>query len=107
MHLVDHDEAQRLEELRPLGVMREDGLMQHVRIGDDDVAVRANGLPRIARCVAVERERAHAQIGGLVELEQLADLVLRQRLCREQVQRFRVIVHRGLQHREVVAKRLA
>ena len=32
MHLVYDDKAQVLEELRPLGVMRQDRLVEHVRI---------------------------------------------------------------------------
>ena len=87
--------------------MRQDSLVQHVRVGDDDVAARAHGLSRIARRVAVERERSHAKVGCLVDLEQLAHLVLRESLRREQIQRLRLFAHRCLQHRQVVAERLA
>ena len=55
---VDHHEAQVLEELRPLGVVRQDRLVQHVRIADHDVAMQSDRLARIAWRVAVEGEGA-------------------------------------------------
>ena len=54
--LVDHDIAQAFEKLRPLGVMRQQALVQHVRIADHDVAMQANGLTRIARRVDMRWE---------------------------------------------------
>ncbi len=38
MRLVDHDVAQLLEELKPLGVMRQDRRVEHVRVGDHHLA---------------------------------------------------------------------
>ncbi len=107
MHLVDHHVLQVLEELRPLGVMRQDALVQHVRVGDDDVAVQADRLARVARRVAIEGEGFYAEVAGAVELQQLGHLVLRQRLGREQVQRLGTAGHRRGHHRQRVAQRLA
>ncbi|MCW0466126.1 hypothetical protein NB705_003199 [Xanthomonas sacchari] len=105
--LVDHHIAQVLEELRPLGVMRQDRLVQHVRVADHDVAVQADRLARIAGGVAVEGEGLHPEVAGTVEVQQLGHLVLRQRLGREQVQRLGLRGHRRGHHRQRVAQRLA
>ena len=77
-------------------------------IGDDDVAVRADRLARIARRVAIEGVGPHAEVAGLVEFQQFRHLVLRQRLGREQVERLgRCCSHRACDHRQGVAQRLA
>ena len=107
VHFVDDDVAQVLEELRPLGVMRQDRLVQHVRVGHHDVAVQADRLPRIAGSVAIEGEGLYAQIAGTVEFQQLGHLVLGQCLGREQVQRLGLVLHRRADHRQGVAQRLA
>ncbi|KAG1470376.1 hypothetical protein G6F57_011813 [Rhizopus arrhizus] len=107
VHFVDDDVAQVLEELRPLGVMRQDRLVQHVRVGDHDIAVQADSLARVAGGVAVEGEGFHPQIAGAVELQQLGHLVLGQCLGREQVQRLGLVLHRRADHRQGVAQRLA
>jgi hypothetical protein len=107
MHFVDHHVAQVLEELRPLGVVRQDGLVQHVRIADHDVAMQTDRLPRIARRVTVEGEGLQAQVAGLAQVEQFRHLVLRQRLGREQVQRLAALRQRRGHHRQRVADRLA
>jgi hypothetical protein len=105
--LVDHHVAQVLEELRPLGVVRQDRLVEHVGVGDDDVAVQADRLARVARGVAVESEGLHPEVAGIVELQQFGHLVLRQRLGREQVEGLGVALHRRADHRQGVAQRLA
>src|SRR2546421_7264218 len=38
VQFVNHDELQILEQLRPLRVVREDALVQHVRVAEDNVA---------------------------------------------------------------------
>jgi hypothetical protein len=105
--LVDHHIAQVLEELRPLGVMRQDRLVQHVRIADHDVAMQADRLARITGGIAIEGEGLDAQLAGAVELQQFGHLVLRQRLGREQVQRLGLSLHRRGDHRQGVAQRFA
>jgi len=107
MDLIDHHVAQVLEELRPLGVVRQDRLVQHVRVADHDVAVQADRLARVAGRIAVEGEGLHAQFAGAVEFQQFGDLVLRQRLGREQVQRLGIALHGRAHHRQRVAQRLA
>lgn len=105
--LVDHHIAQVLEELRPLGVMRQDRLMQHVRVAHHDIAMQADRLPRIAGRVAIEGEGFHAQFSGAVQLQQLGHLILRQRFGREQVQRLGAAGHCCTHHRQRVAQRFA
>lgn len=105
--LVDHHIAQVLEELCPLGVMRQDRLVQHVRVAHHDVAMQADRLARIAGRVAVEGEGFHPQLAGAVQLQQLGHLVLRQRLGGEQVQRLGAGGHRRAHHRQRVAQRFA
>jgi regulator of RNase E activity RraA len=48
VHLVDDDVAQVLEQRGPLGVVRQDALVEHVGVGHHHVAAGADGLPRIA-----------------------------------------------------------
>lgn len=105
--LVDHHIAQVLEELRPLGVMRQDRLVQHVRIAHHDVAMQADRLARIAGRVAIEGEGLDAQLAGAIQLQQLGHLILRQRLGRKQVQRLGTAGHRRTYHRQRVAQRFA
>jgi len=54
MQFIDHDEAQILKELHPLGVMRQNTGMQHVRIGDDNLPGDAHGTARGRGRIAVE-----------------------------------------------------
>jgi len=51
-----------------------------------DVAARAHRLAGVARRVTVEGEGAHAEVACAVELDELGDLVLRQRLGRKEVE---------------------
>ena len=57
VQLVDHDVAQVLEEPDPLGVVRQDAGVEHVRVGDDDVAGLADAAAHGGRRVAVVGER--------------------------------------------------
>ena len=43
MHLVDDHEAQVAQEIRPVGVVRQDAGVQHVGVGEDDAGVFADG----------------------------------------------------------------
>ena len=86
VQLVDDDVAEVLEQLHPLRVVRQDARVQHVRVRDDDVARLAHLATRIARRVAVVRERADIDAQVRDEAVQLLHLVLRQRLCREEVE---------------------
>ena len=58
VQLVDHDEPQVLEELRPARMVRQDARVQHVGIAEHDVRRAANRPPRVRRRVAVVGEHA-------------------------------------------------
>jgi hypothetical protein len=53
VQLVDDDEAEVLEELGPLRVMRQDARVQHVGVAQHHVRARADGAARILRGIAV------------------------------------------------------
>ena len=51
--LVDHHVAQAAQELRPSGVARQHRVMEHVRVGEDEVGVGADPVPLLPRGVTV------------------------------------------------------
>jgi hypothetical protein len=87
--------------------MRQDPRVEHVGVGEDQVGPRAHRPARILRRVAVVR--VHAHVGqGLRQLHELGQLVLRQRLGGEEIEDAGLgLLHEGLEHRQVVAERLA
>ena len=107
VELVDDDVAEVLEEVHPLGVMRQDSRVEHVGVGEHEVGPRAHRASRVLRRVPVVG--VHAHVGQrLGQLHQLGQLVLGQRLGRKQVEDARLgLLHEGLEHRQVVAERLA
>ena len=112
VELVDDDEAQVLEQLRPLRMVRQDPRMQHVGVAQHDVRARADRPARVLRRVAVVGEDADVGLGRLVHMRrqfvELGQLVLRQRLGRKQVDRARGRVRQDrAQDRRVVAQGLA
>ena len=112
VQLVDDDEAQVLEELRPARMMRQDPRVQHVGIAEHDVRLAADRAPRVRRRVAVVGEDADLELAvardELRQRVQLRELILRQRLGRKEIQRARRrILQDRVQHRRVVAERLA
>ncbi len=120
VQLVDDHITKILEQLRPAGMVRQDSRVQHVRIAEDKVSAAANGAPRVLRRVAIVGEHANllARIvlsrAGWTARERLAhglqlgELILRERLGRKQVEGpARRILQDRVQHRHVVAERLA
>ena len=53
---VDDDVAQVLKELDPLGVVRQDAGVEHVRVGEHDVPGQAHGVARVHRRIPVVGE---------------------------------------------------
>ena len=85
VELVDDDVAEILEEVHPLGVMRQDSRVEHVGIGQHQVGACAHRAPRVLRRVAVIS--VHAHVGQrLGQRRQLGQLILGQRLGREQIE---------------------
>ena len=93
VQLVDDDEAQVLEQLRPARMVRQDARVQHVGVAEHHVRAAADGAARVLRRVAVVGEHADLELVGprqpVRQLVQLGQLVLRQRLGRKQIQRAR------------------
>ncbi len=58
VQLVDDDELQVLEQLRPARMVRQDARVQHVGIAEHDVRLAANRAARVRRRVAVVGEDA-------------------------------------------------
>ena len=63
VQLVDDDEPEILEQLRPARMVREDPRVHHVGVAEHDVRLAANRAPRIRRRVAVVREDANLRVG--------------------------------------------
>ena len=82
--------------------------MQHVGIGEHDVAALANRFARIRGCVAVIGKHAEAVIEPRREIVQFGELILGQRLGGEKIERARVrIFQNGVQNWQVVAERFS
>ena len=94
VQLVDHHEAQVLEQLGPARVVRQDARVQHVGIAQHHVRLAADRAARVRRRVAVVGEHAdrsapESPLHQLGQRVQLRELILRQRLGREQIERAR------------------
>ena len=105
VRLVDHHDREVGEEVRPRGVVGEDPEVQHVRVGEDDVAVAADRGALLSRGVAVvDREP------GVLDVERVerARLVLRERLGRVEVERAgAAVAAQHVEGGELEAQRLA
>jgi hypothetical protein len=107
VHLVDNHEGQGLEKLGPLGVVGQYGLVEHVRVGDHDVAPGTHGLAGIPRGVPIEGKGLDAERSRPIDLQELGHLVLCQRLGRIQVQGLAPFRQYLVENRKVVAESLA
>jgi hypothetical protein len=58
--------------------MRQDTLMQHIRIGDNDISMRSYHLARVPWCIAIKGESPNSEVTHLVEFQQFRDLILGQ-----------------------------
>jgi len=104
VQLVDDHVLQVLEELHPLGVMGQDALVQHVGVGDHDVRLAADGLARVLRGVAVVGEGGDVLAESLDGGVELGELILREGLGGEEVERPRVgVFDDGVEDGQVVA----
>ena len=97
-----------LEELEPLRVVRKDRRVEHVRVGDDHLPGRPHDAADVRRRIAVVGVRLQADVGRARQRAQLHELVRRQRLGGEEVERpGRVVLRDRVEDRQVVAERLA
>ena len=105
VRLVDDHEGQVGEQVAPGGVVGQDPDVQHVGVGEDQVAALADRRALGARRVAVVDRRPDLLVQP--EAVQRARLVLGQRLGRVEVQRARGAVGgQDLERRELEAERL-
>ena len=88
--LVDHDDREVGEQVRPRAVVGQDPEVQHVGVGEHDVRAPADLRARLARRVAVVDRRAHLRAEA--EGRERARLVLGERLGRIEVERARARV---------------
>ncbi len=108
VELVDDHVLEVLEQLEPLRVVRKDRRVEHVGVGDHDLPGRADHAPHVGGRVAVVGVRLEADLGGAGQRAQLHQLVRRQRLGGEQVERAgRLVLCHRVDDRQVVAERLA
>ena len=108
VQLVEHDEAQVLEQSGPLRVVRQNALVEHVGVGDDDVPGLPYLAPRGRRRVTVIGEGLDIGVRHLDQRVELVQLVLRQGLGGEEVERAGLgVVEDGLDDWHVVAEGLA
>ncbi len=107
VHLVDDDVLERFEQLHPLGVVGEDGRVQHVRVREHDVAGLAHRAAGVSRGVAVVGKGANVglQVGN--QPVQFVELVLGEGLRREEIERAgRGVLEDRIDDRDVVAEGL-
>ena len=110
--LVDDDEFQVLEQLRPARMVRQDARVHHVGIAEHHVRLAANGAARVRRRIAVVGKDpdldARIARDDLREAVQFGELILREGLGRKQIERpRRRVLQDRVQHRRVVAERFA
>ena len=112
VQLVDDDELEVLEELRPSRMVRQDARVQHVGVAQHDVRARAHRTARVLRRVAVIGEDADVAAAraadALRQLMELGQLILRQRFRRKEIQRSRRrVAQDAVENRRVVTEGLA
>ena len=105
VRLVDDDVAEPRQHLAPVLVVGQDADVEHVGVGQDQVGAAPDRGALLARRVAVV-DRVPEAAGG--DLDELARLVLGQRLGRVEVERPRVrVAGDRVEHRHVEGERLA
>ena len=105
VQFVQHDIAEVLEKPHPLGMVRQDSRVQHVRVRQDNMSALSDRLARVVRGVAIVGENSKAVIEPLGKVVQLGELVLGQCFGRKQVKSTCVgIFQHCIQHRKVVAE---
>ena len=105
VRLVDDDVAQVLQDVAPPVVVREHADVEHVGVREDQVRPLADLPAPVALGVAVVDRRLHARY---CELGERAQLILRERLRRVEVQRAGLrLTRERVEHRQVEGEGLA
>ena len=79
--LVHHHVLQVGKELLPLGMVRQNAGVEHVRVGDHDVTLLADCLPGVVGRVAVIGEGLDVRLHLADEVMHFCHLVIGQGLC--------------------------
>ena len=90
VQFVENDIPQIFKQASPLGVVGQDPGVQHIGVGNDDVALLADGLPGVSGRIAIVGEHPETCVETAANVMQLRQLVLCERLGREDVQGARV-----------------
>src|SRR5207245_2882114 len=108
VQLVEDNVTQIFEEPRPSRVVWQNSRVQHVRIGENDVALFADRFARVGRRVAVIRENAEAVLQALVQVVKFGELVLRESFRRKKIECAGIgIFENRVQNGQVVAERFS
>ena len=108
VQFVQHDIAQATEKARPAWVMRQNALMQHVRVRQDNAAFFPKPAPHVGRGVAVICAQYELEFRvQFTEAEQAPRLILGQGLGGKHVERCGVRrIQKGFQRGQLIAQRL-
>ena len=108
VQFIQHDVSQILEQPRPARVVRQNSGVQHVRIGQYDVAFFADGFARVAGRVAVVGKDAESVVEPLIQIVNFRQLILGQGLGGKKINRASVgIFQNRVYDRQVVAQRFS
>ena len=92
VNFVDDNVLQIFKQLHPLGMVGQNVGMEHIRVGDHDMARLTDGFPGGVLGIAVVGVGLDIHIEGLDHIIQAADLIGGERLGGEQIQRSCVLV---------------
>ena len=108
VQFVDDDVFEIFKQLDPSGMVGEDVGVQHIRVGDHDMARLTDGFPGGVLGIAVVGVGLDIHIKSLNHIIQAADLIGGKRLGREQIQRSCVLVFQdGAQNGQIITQGLA
>src|SRR4030042_1326164 len=82
---VDHHKFQILEESHPLRMMGKNARMKHIRVGDHNISLGANGLSGILRGISIISESGHRFSDPLNQVLELEHLVLGKGFCWKEI----------------------
>ena len=108
MQFVDDDIAQVFEQARPLGVVRKDAGVQHVRVREHDIGTLPDGLAGVLRGIAIEGVDAEVGTHFLDHGVEFVELIFGEGFGGEQIHGARAwVCQDGVQDGQVVAEGLS
>jgi hypothetical protein len=85
VEFINHYKFQILKEVHPLCVMGKDTRMKHIRIGDHDIPLGSDGLPRILWGIPIIGKSGNRLSNPLDEVLKLKHLVLGKGFRRKEI----------------------